>query len=143
MKSHKVKKTKPTKRRKFPSLPKVVKVPIDYLARLRRAAGLQIDPETAEVHWTYARTLDPYGDYASIPKELDQVGREYFARVPNTDVWIVFSDLPSATAKGLLKKHASKLAFPAGLEDVFQTPSSKSTKKSAAKASCGTEQKGA
>jgi len=29
-----------------------VKVTIKYLHALRQAAGLNIDPETAEVHWT-------------------------------------------------------------------------------------------
>jgi hypothetical protein len=29
---------------------------------VRRRAALQIDPETAQVHWKYAQTLDPYGD---------------------------------------------------------------------------------
>ena len=28
---------------------------------IRREAGLKIDPETAEVDWTYGQTLDPYG----------------------------------------------------------------------------------
>jgi hypothetical protein len=33
-----------------------------YLKALRQAVGRQIDPETAEVDWIYAQTLDPYGD---------------------------------------------------------------------------------
>ena len=28
---------------------------------VRKEAALQIDPETAEVDWIYAQTLDPYG----------------------------------------------------------------------------------
>jgi hypothetical protein len=28
----------------------------------RRAAGLLLDPSTAEIDWNYAQTLDPYGD---------------------------------------------------------------------------------
>jgi hypothetical protein len=48
----------------------------------RKEAGLKIDPETAEAHWTYAQTLDPYGVYPDLPDECWQVGREYFARSP-------------------------------------------------------------
>ena len=28
---------------------------------IRKEAGLKLDPETAEVEWCYAQTLDPYG----------------------------------------------------------------------------------
>ena len=35
-----------------------VEVTLKYLDSLRRAVGLYIDPETAEVEWTYAHTLD-------------------------------------------------------------------------------------
>ena len=30
---------------------------------IRKEAALQIDPETAEVMWTYANVADPYGVY--------------------------------------------------------------------------------
>jgi hypothetical protein len=51
----------------------------EYKRRMeeRRAAGLLIDPSTAEIDWNYAQTLDPYGD--GLPQQ-EQVGREYFAR---------------------------------------------------------------
>ena len=42
---------------------------------IRKEAGLKIDPETAEVEWIYALTLDPYGVYPEMPEELQQVGR--------------------------------------------------------------------
>jgi hypothetical protein len=83
---------------------------------IRKEAGLKIDPETAEVEWIYAHTLDPYGVYPELPEECQQVGREYFARSPGSDVWVDFGDLPEATRDALWKKHRSKLAFPAGLE---------------------------
>jgi hypothetical protein len=83
----------------------------------RKEAGLKIDPETAEVEWTYAETLDPYGVYPELPEEYWQVGREYFARSPGSDVWVSFGDLPEATRNALWEKHKSKLAFPAGLFD--------------------------
>jgi hypothetical protein len=82
---------------------------------IRKEAGLKIDPETAEVFWRYGQTLDPYGVYPDLPEECRQIGREYFARAPGSDVWVNFCDLPEATRDALWKKHSSKLAFPAGL----------------------------
>jgi hypothetical protein len=61
---------------------------------IRKEAGLKIDPETAEVHWGYGQTLDPYGVDPDLPEELQQIGREYFARSPGSDVWVHFGDLP-------------------------------------------------
>ena len=81
----------------------------------RKEAGLHIDPETAEVDWTYAQTLDPYGVDPDLPEEYQQVGREYFARSPGSDVWVDFGDLPEATRDALWDRHHKKLAFPAGL----------------------------
>jgi hypothetical protein len=78
---------------------------------IRKEAGLKIDPETAEVNWTYGLTLDPYGLYPELSEELQQVGREYFARSPGSDIWVNFSDLPEATRETLWKKHSSKLRF--------------------------------
>ena len=98
-----------------PCLPATVEVSAEYLYALRRAAGLAIDPETAEVMWDYGLVIDPYGDYRSIPDEYQCVGREYFARAPGSDVWIDFCDLPQATEDALWAKHRSNLAFPAGL----------------------------
>ena len=92
---------------------------VDYLDALRKAAGLQI-PETAEVCWRYAQMEDPYGDGIHIPEECDQVGREYFARIPGTNVWILFRDLPDATADALFEKHKAKLMFPAGLDEAAE-----------------------
>jgi hypothetical protein len=51
----------------------------EWLA-LRKKAGREIDPETAEVMWVYAQTLDPYGIDPELPEECYSVGREYFAR---------------------------------------------------------------
>jgi hypothetical protein len=78
---------------------------------IRKEAGLKIDPETAEVEWAYALTLDPYGVYPDLPPEYQQVGREYFARSPGSDVWVDFGDLPEAARDALWKKHRSKLRF--------------------------------
>jgi hypothetical protein len=81
---------------------------------IRKAAGLKIDLDTAEVEWWYAQTMDPYGIEPSLPEELRQVGREYFARAPGSDIWVSFGDLPEGTRNALWRKHGRKLAFPAG-----------------------------
>jgi hypothetical protein len=86
---------------------------------IRTEAGLQIDPQTAEVCWEYGRTFDPYGVYHDLPEECLQVGRVYFARSPGSDVWVSFSDLSDATREALWEKHRGKLAFPAGLPAEF------------------------
>ena len=67
----------------------------------RKAAGLHIDPETAEVLWDYTQVVDPYGVCAEIPGECDCVWRAYFALSPEMSVWIWFGDLPEATRDAL------------------------------------------
>jgi hypothetical protein len=112
----KIEKTKKAMRnRRAANSERTVEVTVEYLRALRRAVGLHIDPDIAEVEWIYAQTLDPYGDYLSLPEECYQVGRECFARSPGSNVWISFRDLPRATLDRLWEKHKSKLAFPAGL----------------------------
>ena len=82
----------------------------------RKEAGLKIDPETAEVCWEHGQTGNPYGVYPDLPDECQQIGRLYFARSPETDVWVHFGDLPGEIRNALWEKHKSQLAFPAGLE---------------------------
>jgi hypothetical protein len=79
----------------------------------RKAAGLNIDPETAEIVWEYTQVGDPYGVWPNIPEEGRCVGRSYFARSPGMDVWIEFGDLPDATRDALRRK--SELSLPAWL----------------------------
>jgi hypothetical protein len=69
-----------------------------------KEAGKAIDPRTAEVTWSYAQTLDPYGVCDDIPEECYSVGRQYFARSPGSDIWVSFYDLPEATAEALSVK---------------------------------------
>jgi len=92
----------------------------DLWHELLKIAGRQIDPDTAEVFWTYAQTLDPYGVHPDLPEECWQVGREYFARCPDTDVWVNFGDLPKETRDRLWCRNRRKLAFPAGLEGIAE-----------------------
>jgi hypothetical protein len=86
----------------------------------KKEAGLEIDPETAEVRWEYGQVMDPYGVHKDLPEECWQVGRQYFARSLGSDIWVHFHDLPDDTRDALWKRHQSKLAFPAGLEELLQ-----------------------
>jgi hypothetical protein len=88
----------------------------EWLAQ-RAQEAKNINADTAEVTWTYAETFDPYGiGPYPLPRTLHQVGREYFARRPGSDIWVWFGDLPDATAKALWKMHGAKLSFPNGLD---------------------------
>jgi hypothetical protein len=87
----------------------------EWLA-IRKEEGLKIDPDTAEVTWHYAQTLDPYGVDQNLTEECQQIGREYFARSSGSNIWVHFHDLPEETRDALWERHESKLAFPAGLE---------------------------
>jgi hypothetical protein len=96
-----------------------VDVTVKYLSALRRSVGLHIDPETAEVSWIFAQTLDPYGDLPNLPEEHWQVGREYFARSPGSNVWIWFGDLPEATCDALWKKRMKRQRVSHVADDVW------------------------
>jgi hypothetical protein len=84
---------------------------VEQWLAIRKEAGLHIDPNTAEVMWKYALTIDPYGVYPGSEDTCGQVGREYFARAPGSNVWVRFGDLPKATGDLLWEKHKSKLAL--------------------------------
>jgi hypothetical protein len=93
---------------------------VEQWLAIRKEAGLEIDPETAEVCWEYGQVMDPYGVHSDLPEECWQVGRQYFARSPGSDIWVHFHDLPDETRDALWERHKSKLAFPIGLEDLLQ-----------------------
>jgi hypothetical protein len=46
----------------------------------RRAAGLLIDPSTAEIECWHAQLEDPYDDGLPLLPQTEQIGRDYFAR---------------------------------------------------------------
>jgi hypothetical protein len=96
------------------------KLNVEEWLAIRKEEGLKIDPETAEVWWRYAQTLDPYGVYSDLPQELQQIGWEYFARSPGSDRWVHFNGLPDEVRDALWQRHKSKLAFPAGLEALLK-----------------------
>lgn len=68
---------------------------------LLKLAGRQIDPAKAEVIWWWADLADPYG-IGEAPAEC--IGRIYFARNPDSNVWIEFNDLPDAIRIALENK---------------------------------------
>ena len=90
-------------------------LPLEEWLALRKLAVLAINPETAEVAWVYGITLDVYGVHPDLPEELQQVGREYFARSPGSEIWASFRNLPEATREMLWQKHHRQLVFSAGL----------------------------
>jgi hypothetical protein len=92
-------------------------VDVEEWLAARKREGLKIDPETAEVTWWYAQVVDPYGVERNLPEECQCIGRAYFARRPESDIWVCFDDLPDETADRLFEKFGTKLAFPAGFED--------------------------
>jgi hypothetical protein len=75
----------------------------EWLA-IRKEAGLKIDPETAEVCWCWAQVADPYGVFPELSEEWDCVGRVYFARSPESDIWVCFHDLPETTLTALRQR---------------------------------------
>ena len=82
----------------------ISKTEYDRRMEERRAAGLLIDPSTAEIDWNYAQTLDPYSDGLPLLPQEEQVGREYFARAPDSDIWVCVGDLPDATRDAIWKR---------------------------------------
>jgi hypothetical protein len=89
-----------------------VHLSIDQWLQIRKEAGLRIDPETAEIDWWYAPTLDPYTIHPELPEECRCVGREYFARSPGSDIWVWFGDLPEVVRERLWEMIRSNLVFP-------------------------------
>jgi hypothetical protein len=83
----------------------ITKTEWDRRMEERRAAGLLIDPSTAEIarRWGVA-TFDPYNDGVPLFPQEEQVGRGYFVRAPDSDIWVRLGDLPDATRDAILKR---------------------------------------
>jgi len=79
-------------------------VAVEQWLAIRKEAGIKIAPETAEVFWKYGQTFDPYGVDPDLPEEYQQIGREYFASSPGSDMWVSFRDLPNATREALWRR---------------------------------------
>ena len=70
----------------------------------RKEIGRQIDPDAAEVIWQFEPVLDPYQVCKDLPDQLQLVGREYFARSLETEVWVSFDDLPKSSRNRLWRR---------------------------------------
>jgi hypothetical protein len=66
---------------------------------IRQVPGQKVDPDTADVMWVYADTVDYRSGICGVPV------REYFARASESKEWVRFGDLPQATRLALVKKH--------------------------------------
>jgi hypothetical protein len=60
------------------------------------SVGKLIDPGTAKLWWTWGDILDVYGVLDDGAKETN-IGRIYFLRAPDSDIWVNTYDLPAAT----------------------------------------------
>lgn len=106
-------------RRTTHALPTAMQTESDEIRKYlddRKREAVTIDPQTAEVTWWYAETLDPYGVH-DLPPEAQQIGREYFARHPGSEIWVWFGDVPDVTSTKLMERYGGELAFPAGLQE--------------------------
>jgi hypothetical protein len=88
----------------------ISKAEYDRRMEERRAAGLLIDPSTAEIEWWYAELEDPYDDGLPLLPQAEQVGREYFARAPDSDIWVHIRDLPDATRDAIWERLRTRKA---------------------------------
>jgi hypothetical protein len=85
------------------------KIEVEKWLAIRKEAGRKIDPDTAEVISIPVQYDDPYGLYPE-PPEGWNIGRDYFARSPGSEIWVWFGDLPDATSDALWAKHKANLA---------------------------------
>jgi hypothetical protein len=46
-----------------------------------------------------------------ISRRRSQVGREYFARAPGSEIWVSFDDLPNEARAALWEAHKRELGF--------------------------------
>jgi hypothetical protein len=77
---------------------------IDDLFAARKAEGMKIDPMTAIVVQTYGLNEDPYNFY-NLPEDFKSlVDKMYFARAPNSDIWVHSSDSPVETWNRILQQ---------------------------------------
>jgi hypothetical protein len=90
------------------------KTEIDGSTSARRAEGMRIVAETAEVELFLMVEIDP----STFEPKFDRVRSGYFARAPGSDIWVEFCDLPDRTREKLWAAHEHKLAFPAGLSGI-------------------------
>jgi hypothetical protein len=71
---------------------------------IKKREALEIDPATALIFWDWGYVLGPYGVHDDLPAEARCIGRNYFARRPDGDVWVSFHDLPGEVVKVIYSK---------------------------------------
>jgi hypothetical protein len=67
---------------------------VQLMIAKRKAAGLLVDPGTAEICSVYGESPDRHGDLEVMPDEWSQIGRNYLGRLSPSDPWIWFGGLP-------------------------------------------------
>ena len=60
-------------------------------------AGKLIDLNTAILDWGWGYIVDVYGVLDDLHEEEKCVGRVYFLRAPDSDIWVNIYDLPEET----------------------------------------------
>ena len=80
---------------------------VEQWLQIRKEEAQKIDPETAEVDWSYGQIGDPYCVVGDLTEEEYCVGRVYFARSPGSDIWVSFYDLPRETLDKLRETHGT------------------------------------
>jgi hypothetical protein len=71
---------------------------------IRKEAAKAINPATARVTWNWGYVVDPYGILSHISDEERCIGRNYFARAPLSDMWVLFDDLPKSVVDELRRR---------------------------------------
>jgi len=82
----------------------ISKTEYDRRRKERRAAGLLIDPSTAEVVKRKVPDNDPYYDGLPLLTKDFQFSWSSFARAPGSDIWVSSHDLPDATFDAIRKR---------------------------------------
>ncbi len=105
-----------------PNEPTNDQISVDEWLAIRKQAGLEIDPDTAEVMWTYGYVIDPYGVYTDdLIEEEKCMGRIYFARSPGSEIWVSYYDLPVeilSALRGSEQERRSLKAYDAMFNDM-------------------------
>ena len=77
---------------------------IEQWLQIRMEEGQKIDPNIAEVMCDRVYVADPYDVDPDLPEECKCSGQAYFARSPDSDIWVWFGDLPDETARRLRER---------------------------------------
>jgi hypothetical protein len=96
---------------------RMVTLTLDQWEAWRKAAGLHIDPETAEVLWDYRQVVDPYGIWPEIPEECDCVGRSGLDFIPFAQRYLEQNFGPISSLSEVEFDQAMKVTYEAYLTE--------------------------